>query len=39
MSQRHIVLAHVDGIDIEHVLFLSFLSFEAAELWWRGCGR
>jgi hypothetical protein len=26
MSQRHIDLAHVDGIDVEHVLFLSFQS-------------
>jgi hypothetical protein len=34
MGQRHIDFAHVDGIDVEHVLFLSFLS-EAAELSWR----
>jgi hypothetical protein len=27
MSQRHIDLAHVDGIDVEHVLFLSLVSF------------
>jgi hypothetical protein len=26
VSQRHIDLAHVDGIDVEHVLSLSFLS-------------
>jgi hypothetical protein len=40
MSQRHIDLAHVDGIDVEHVLFpcLSCRSDcleAAAELWWR----